>query len=372
MPSTLLIYRIGSLGDTLVAVPSLWAVRGAFPDAHIALLSDVHPGTRRVMAADLLTGMGLVDEFITYTIPTTFAQRLVRPFHLTTLLLHLRRMRFDTLVYLAPSQRAPEQVARDRSFFRAAGIHIFYGMRGFELLPDKVPGQAMESTPFEADMLLSRLGTTGLLVPPATAGRIDLPVSDDNRRAVETWAAKQPPDGGRTWIGIGPGSKMPAKIWPRERYRTVVTELIDRFDVWPVIFGGPEDKDVGDWLIAQWGRGYNAAGKLGLRASIEGLRRCAIYLGNDTGTMHMAVAAGRKCVAIFSSRAHPGQWYPYGTGHRVFRTQIDCEGCQLVECVERKMECLMRIEPDDVIRAAAELLTEAGVKVLTRPVSATG
>ncbi len=118
--------------------------------------------------------------------------------------------------------------------------------------------------------------------------------------------------------------------------------------------GGAEDRPIAEVLLKSWKRGYSAAGALGLRPSAAAMARCRIYLGNDTGSMHLAVAVGVPCVAIFSSRAAPGLWYPYGEGHHVFRTPIDCEGCELQVCVERKMECIRRIGVDEVVEACAQ------------------
>jgi ADP-heptose:LPS heptosyltransferase len=136
---------------------------------------------------------------------------------------------------------------------------------------------------------------------------------------------------------------MPAKRWPLERFLHVIGELISEFDIWPVIFGGEEDRVIGAWLLDRWGSGYNAAGALGIRSSLAAMKHCELFIGNDTGTMHMAAAVGLPCVAIFSSRERPGLWYPPGEGHRVFRSAIECEGCGLVECLELGNECLKRI-----------------------------
>jgi ADP-heptose:LPS heptosyltransferase len=87
------------------------------------------------------------------------------------------------------------------------------------------------------------------------------------------------------------------------------------------------------------------------------MKRCAFFVGNDTGTMHMAAAMGLRCVAIFSSRERPGLWYPQGEGHKVFRTTIECEGCGLVECLERGNECLNCIKVDDVLAACRDVFT---------------
>ena len=133
--------------------------------------------------------------------------------------------------------------------------------------------------------------------------------------------------------------------------------LIAEHDVWPVTFGGPHDQATGDRLIRAWGRGYNAAGALSVRAAAAALARCALFLGNDTGPMHLAAAVGRPCVAVFSSRDWPGAWFPYGGGHRVFRTDIDCDGCMLLDCVERRMECIRAVPVEVVLQACRETLS---------------
>lgn len=160
-------------------------------------------------------------------------------------------------------------------------------------------------------------------------------------------------------LALAPAQKMPAKRCPEERFRQVVMALIERHDIWPVVFGGGEDAALGDRLLRAWGHGYNAAGALSVRGAAAALKRCAMYLGNDTGTMHLAAAVGIPCVAVFSARERPGLWYPYGTGHRVLRSDIECEGCGLVECVERKNECLRMIEVEHVLAACRELIGHA-------------
>jgi ADP-heptose:LPS heptosyltransferase len=140
--------------------------------------------------------------------------------------------------------------------------------------------------------------------------------------------------------------------------------LVAEHDVWPVVFGGLSDRAMGDTLVGDWGRGYNAAGALALRPAAAALKRCQLYLGNDTGTMHLAAAVGVPCAAIFSARDFPGRWYPNGEGHRVFRSPIDCEGCGLLECIERRSECLRRITSDVVLAGCVEILSERSCPVV--------
>jgi asparagine synthase (glutamine-hydrolysing) len=353
-PKRVLVFRIGQLGDTIVSVPAMWVVRKSFPNAHIALLCDRHPGKTHVIASDLLRGSKIFDDHLSY--PVSESWELMRRGRMAALLTTIRSKRFDTLVYLAPTNRKPEQITRDRRFFSMAGIRNFIGMHGFETFEPKQPGEPMKMVPRESELLLRRLAASGLVVEPEDESRMDLGLGPDDDAPVFEWLAGLGPDGDHVWIAIGPGSKMPAKRWPLRRFEKLVSDLIAEFDVWPVVFGGEEDRVIGDWLLAHWGRGYNAAGSLGIRSGLAAMKRCRFFIGNDTGTMHMAAAVGLPCVAIFSSRERPGLWYPHGSGHRVFRTTIDCEGCGLVECLERGNECINRITTDEVLSACREIL----------------
>ncbi len=349
----ILVFRIGQLGDTIVALPAMWLVKEQFPGAYIALLCDRHPGKQYVLSSDLLRGTGLFDEFLSYRVA---GGDVFKPWRMASLLARIRRKRFDTVVYLAPSKRSLRQLARDRRFFSLTGIRDFIGMEGFNRLPTRVDGAPFAESRAESDLLLDRLGASGLQFSPTDRTRMDLLLGREEELEVETWRQGLELDGGRTWVAVGPGSKMPAKRWPLERYAEVVQRLVEKYDIWPVVFGGAEDRREGDVLLAQWGRGHNAAGRLSLRGSGAALKRCAFYVGNDTGTMHLAAAVGTRCVALFSSRDQAGRWYPAGRNHRVFRSRIDCEGCGLTECIERRNECLTRISADEVLAGSEATL----------------
>ena len=281
---------------------------------------------------------------------------------MASLLGNIRLKHFDTLVYLAPTNRTAEQVARDRRFFSLAGIQNFIGMHGFEYLEPKQEGEPMVSSSPESELLFRRLEASGLKAESGDRSRMDLGLGEADAAVMRGWLSTLPSDEGRAWIAVGPGSKMPAKRWPLSRFLHVIGNLISEFDIWPVVFGGEEDRVIGDWLLDRWGSGYNAAGALGIRASLAAMKRCELFIGNDTGTMHMAAAIGLQCVAIFSSRERPGLWYPSGEGHRVFRSAIECEGCGLVECIELGNECLKRISVEEVLSACREMLATADSK----------
>ena len=351
-----LVFRIGQLGDILVSVPAMWALRDYFRQAQIDLLYDVHPDNEYVTAFDVLDGSGIVDNFLYYHVHNDRLRNSVCFFRMSALIKQLRSGGYDALVYLVPTDRSRYQLLRDVIFFRIAGIKEIISIDGFRYLPRKKSGELLPRLTQEGDLLLQRLEKSGIPVPPPGCGRVDVNIGPQEYLEVDSWLSQLPSDGGRPWIAVGPGSKMPAKIWPKERYAAAVNRLISDFDIWPVVFGGPEDVELAKYLTSQWHRGYIAAGSLIIRQAIACMSKCAFFLGNDTGTMHMAVSAGLKCVAIFSARDYPGRWYPYGKGYVVLRSNAPCEGCMLEVCSKRKTECIMSICEDDVFQACRTIL----------------
>jgi asparagine synthase (glutamine-hydrolysing) len=360
-PRHILIFRIGQLGDTIISLPAMQAVRRRYPDARFTLLCDRHPGKSYVLASDLLGRGGLFDEILSYPVRDELAMS--QPWSIAPVLAAIRSRKCDTLAYLAPSGRSPAQINRDRRFFVLAGVKHFIGMKDFAILPEKVSGKPLPQVPSEADLLLDRLRADGIPVPAPGQACADLRLGLAERVEVADWLGQLCSDKGRAWIGVAPGSKMPAKRWPEERFRDVVAQLAEEFEVWPVVFGGSEDAAMGRRLLSAWRCGYNAAGELSLRGSAAALRHCVFLLTNDTGTMHLAAAVDVPCVAVFSARAAPGLWCPQGRGHQVFRAQIDCEGCGLLECIERKNECLQRITVEQVLAGCRSVLKASPEKV---------
>jgi ADP-heptose:LPS heptosyltransferase len=100
----ILIYHIGSLGDTLVALPAFRAVRDNFPHAHITLLTDNQYGESRVQCKEILDGSGLVDEYILYTYDSSFLGKALRPMRMLALIVQLRKRGFDALIYFSPRE----------------------------------------------------------------------------------------------------------------------------------------------------------------------------------------------------------------------------------------------------------------------------
>ena len=350
----ILIFRIGHLGDTVVALPALWAVREALPSAHIALLSNADAKNPHYISPDkVLPRKGLIDEFITYPGNLGRAATIAA---MTKLMARIRRGRFDAVVYLMPRSRSLAQIERDERFFRLAGISKSFGVEHLKRtrLDETIPAPT-PTVEREAVHLLQCLAADDLVSDKNF--RTEMLLSDTELAGARRWFEHAVGNvaAGHKLIAVAPGSKWESKVWPKERFAEVVRRLIDAFDVFPVIFGGGEDREVGDQLIASWDRGVNSAGELSVREAAALLQGCHLYLGNDTGTMHLAAAVGTPCVAVFAAIDWVGKWTPFGDNNRVFRKSVECEGCHSPIC-HNNHKCLDLVTVDEVYNACAEIL----------------
>jgi len=349
----ILIYRIGQLGDTINALPALWVLRKHFPSAQLCMLVDRHPVAHYVMPCQVLPRDGLIDDWIEYPTSITGVQSKL----LVKLLFDLRRRRFDIMVYLVSRERQPWRVWRDLAFFRLAGIRNFIGHEGLHSITPRVEGRPLPLVEHEADNLLTRLSLSGIPVPPPGKGCMELCLTNEEQEQAACWIIDRI---GKQFnqlslIGIGPGSKWPSKVWSEERFAELGRRLIAQLGAYPIVFGSSEEYDLGERLVARWGRGANAAGQLGVRQAAAVLKACRLYVGNDTGTMHLAAAVGAPCVGIFAAHDWPGRWYPYGAKHIILRRAVPCEGCLLRICIDGGMRCLKLVSVNDVFVACQQV-----------------
>lgn len=356
-----LVFHVGSLGDTLVALPSFWRIAEAYPTAQRVMLTKMPARGGIPVGREILDGSGLFHDYLLFEgdhhayggAPPRWRKWL----GILRLAFELRLRRFDVAIYLAPSAREPAQARRDTFFFRLAGIRTVFGVA-----PAGDPRGEVKPR-LEAQRLLDRLQDTPVRPRGDTPLRRDLALGSTDHAFMSQWLEARVPHAAmsRPWVAFAPGSNLPSKLWPAERFEAVGRALIERHAVWPVVVGGPEDRDVASRLLQAWGCGTDAAGALSVRQSAALLARCRLFIGNDTGTMHLAAAGGLPCVALFSARDEPGKWEPMGGPHRILRKAVPCAGCMLVRCDEQDRLCLRLIDVEEVLAAAEELLLPLAV-----------
>ena len=354
-PERIGIYRVGHLGDTVVAMPAFWTVRQRFPDARITLITVRHREDTRVQVFDVIPPGTVYDDLL------AFPRRVSGGGLLSNLsrMWAIRKRRIETLVYLT-ARRTPTQMRRDRLFFRLAGVRSFVGMVS-EVTIDRPqrPDGPLPTIQSEADVLLDHLQKDGLILPEGVTPRMDLGLSLAEREQAAAWLNMAGFGPESRLVCVAPCSKMPSKTWPEERFVEVCRELDRRYELRFVTLGGHSETGICELVARSVRRGISAAGKLSIRESAAVACLSSMYLGVDSGPMHLAASCGVPCVAVFAAVDWPGRWHPYGPGHHVHRRYVPCEGCRLDVCDKQNL-CLTMIPASDVIASCCTVLDRQG------------
>ena len=123
----------------------------------------------------------------------------------------------------------------------------------------------------------------------------------------------------KDFIAINMGGKVPSKDWGNENWTALVRLMAAEFSSLALTFVGSADEfDRSAGLAAVWpGPILNLCGALAPRESAAALKRAVLFVGHDSGPMHLAAATGVPCVGIFGNFNRPEWWHPIGQGHRI-------------------------------------------------------
>jgi heptosyltransferase-3 len=346
-----LIYRLGSLGDTIVALPALHLVARAFPNAERRLLTNFPINAKAPPAASILQGSGLVHGYFRYAAGTRSPRELLGVWW------QLLRWRPQVLVYLGPARQL-DLTLRDGRFFRLCGIPRLIGVPVTEDMRThrwEESEQALESEAARLARNLAELGDANLDAPASWDLRL---TAEEHARATEALAATA----GRPLIAVSVGTKVQSKDWGRDNWRALLSRLATLYpDHALALCGASEESEASEFTADGWRENssspvVNLCGLLTPRESAAALARARAFIGHDSGPMHLAAAVQTPCVAIFAARNKPRVWFPYGKQHRVLYHQTDCWGCGLETCIIERKKCLTSITVDEVVTEVRALL----------------
>ena len=342
-PGRILIRATNWIGDAVMSLPAVRAVRTRFPAAHIALLA-------RPWVADLYAAESSVDRIITYTPRSGFRDLGAK----VRSAVALRREHFDCAILF---QNAFEAAA----VARLAGVRdvIGYNRDGRRwLLSRPVPVPKSDEIPVhERFYYLELLRRAGIIS--------EFPDSEEIRlEGIENFAAAGQEAFAKIGvalpvIGVSPGAAYgTAKRWIPERFVEASTKLAVEHGATVCLFGSASERGLCAEIAAAMGGGIevvNAAGETSLRQFMERAAACLLFLTNDSGAMHIASALGVPTVTVFGS-TNPHTTGPTGKRARVVREPVACSPCQLRECpIDHR--CMTGVSAARVVEAADELLS---------------
>jgi heptosyltransferase II len=346
----ILIRATNWIGDAIMALPAIRAIRAARngPDDKIAILA-------RSYVADIYRDQNVADELIVYDSRdkhSGFAGR-------ERLAAELRAHKFDTAILLQNAFDAAWLVWR-------AGIpeRIGYARDGRSpLLTNAVPvpkvGEIPAHEKFYYLELLHRAGWIDT-IPDESFIQLRIPGASRQRAADFLLASGSRPHATRVAIGSG-AAYGSAKCWPPLRFAELATQLQSQWDADVILFGAATETDVTAAIASEMSRSpINLTGKTAI-ADLPGLlSQCHVFIGNDSGAMHVAAAAGLPTVGIF------GPTDPFGTApvtprHTIVRQQPYCSPCFLRRCpIDHR--CMTRITTAQVEAAVEPWLTSLAVE----------
>ncbi len=333
------------VGDAVMAIPALQAVRRTRANDEICVLA-------RPAVADLFIGQPFADQIVPYDFRGKHAGWLGRE----KLIAELRNGKFDVAVLL--------QNAFDAAWLSwRAGIpeRIGYARDGRSALLSKAIAVPREGQipKHESHYYLELLHQAGWIetVPPIAPIRLLVPEAAraSAESALQSSGARE--NGWR--VAIAPGASYgAAKCWPPERFAQLADRLISECGADVIFFGTPGEKEIAARIRSHMkSPAISLVGETSMRDLAALFACCSIFIGNDSGAMHVAAAAGLPVIGIFGS-TDPEGTAPVTQQFTLIRETVSCSPCFLRRCpVDHR--CMTRIVADSVFTAATRIKNSA-------------
>lgn len=322
-PRSILIIRPGGIGDAVLLIPAVRALRACFPEVFIDILAERRNAGAFTLCSD-------VHSIRRYDVPFEF---------LATL-----RSRYDVVIdteqwhrfsaVLTRGLRSPVSIGFATNERRRLFTHpITYSQDDYEsesfmhlLAPFDIEegrgGAFLEVLPREADAV----------------AHILLPL------------------GGRPFVALFPGASIAERRWGPERFRSLAGGLARR-GVGVVVVGGEAERAEGHAVVASGG--LSLCGMTGLAGTAAVIARSSVLVSGDSGILHIAVGLGIPTISLFG----PGRakkWAPRGDNHIVINKELPCSPCTTFGYTPKcpvNARCMAEITVDEVEQAVLTLLS---------------
>jgi ADP-heptose:LPS heptosyltransferase len=326
-PRNILVIDFGQLGDVVMSLPALRAIRDRFPYAKITVAVG-KPGKELLSLSGYANEVLEVDRVALRDGPTLISIARIAKF-----VAQVRRAKFDFVIDLHSYYET------NILGFLSGAPHRLYSRRenrSLDFLGNFKPQPARERTKAHlVDRYLDTLKPLGIENPPRTP-KLSTSTADD--LAVEAMLKKERAHSGELLVGIFPGAGNASRLWPLENFAEVADHLIRNDEVRVIVFAGPEERA----LVPQMRNVFPARtiffDRLTIPQLVSAQARLTLFVSNDTGPAHIAAAVGTPVVLIMD-RPDLHSFTPAGEQNRFVG------GLKITE-----------IPVADVYRAAHELL----------------
>jgi heptosyltransferase-2 len=345
-PFRILVRSSNWLGDAVMSVPAVRAIKNGRPDVHVTIAAPDKIAAMWSLIPEVDAIVSLPDASLVSVV------RLLR-----------KQIRFDVAILFPNSLR----VALESWL---SGIVHRVGYRGHwrSCLVNQIIREPRKPRPLEHHFLrflriarecgaetekTSNVQPASAVLDGLRRGErptLNVQLSDPNQLSTINHQPLK--------IGLCPGAEYgPAKRWLPERFAEAAAKISAQSLAQWILFGTKNDSAIGEQIAAAIGdHCVNRIGQTTLDQLIAELQQCRLLLTNDTGTMHLATLLGVPVVAIFGS-TEPRLTGPLGNGHVVLRHHVECSPCFLREC-PIDFRCMKAVSADEVAAAVLSLLAK--------------
>lgn len=344
----ILCVRLDAMGDVLMTVPAIRALREANPDRRITLLAS----TSGAEAARLVPW---IDDVIVYEAPwMKAAGTRSDPRPDLEMIGVLSNLEFEAAVVFTVYSQNPLPAAL---MCHLAGIrrrlaHCRENPYGL------LTGWVAETEPHSTirHEVRRQLDLVAAIGCRADDERMAIRVPDRARRRIDGWLTRRGLDSRTRWVVVHPGSTAPSRRYPPELFAEAARVLARDHDVRIVFTGSPGEADMIAGIRQAMGDAPSLclAGRLDLAELAALIARAPLLVSNNTGPVHVAASVGTAVVDLYAL-TNP-QHTPWGVPHRVLNHDVPCKYCYKSVCPEGHHDCLRRVAPREVVDAALSLL----------------
>ncbi len=337
----ILVIKLSSLGDVVLVIPSLRALRSRYPKARIYCLVSKE-------ASPILDHCPYIDGMIVIDIKDKEKSW----WSLLKIARKLRRYHFDKIIDFQNNRKS--HLLSFLSFPRDS--YGYHNGKWSWLLSRHIPNDKPHLPPVSHQFQILKL----------------LGIQDDTNESLELWPSKGDERKAQQlldseWLGnnkniiginLAASQKWESKNWPL-KYIAKICDLLSAKNFRVILTGVEDDREVAKELIkAVKSKPANLVGKTDLMELAALIKRCLVYVTCDSAPLHLAVAVKTPVVALFGP-TDPKRHMPYAKEARIIHKNVRCAPCYSARCRIVKHTCMKNISPEEVLTAIEDLIKEA-------------